>query len=95
MEIKFIVPEWHIEDIIREEISKAVTERVELLCNDDIAQAISATIIRRIAGFSISAPDDKGAIAKILDSKIAEIVKGIEDDFLKNVILERLVSKLN
>lgn len=93
MEIKIEVGDWKVDDIIREELRKAVKDRVDLLDVTEVAKMV-ADAVRQYIRYGNAEPADNGKIAQMLDKRVAELVAGIDDEFLKNTIMERLVRKM-
>lgn len=93
MDFRIQIPDWEIDRIAREEIAKEVKSRVDLVSVKDVATAVLIRLEDYLRK-GTSSIEDSGPIAQMLDKRIGEMIGNIEDEFLKNALLDRLVRKM-
>lgn len=102
MEIKLKVGEWKLSEFVKKAIEEAITDYI----NTTVAKAVGRLDIDKVARTVVehlqnrisydSSRDDgyNDEICKMLDKKVTEMITNIDDEFLKNTIMKRLMQKI-
>ena len=101
MEIKIEISDWKLNEFATKAIEGAITDYI----NTEVAKVVGELDINVVANTVVDhiktriryGKDNDGyndEICQLLDKRVAELVANIDDEFLKNTIMERLIKKM-
>ena len=85
---------WEFEKIVKEGIRDAIKDRIELLDEKGLALEV-CQVVADYVKHGINGPLDNNSIALTLDKRIGEMIMNIDDDFLRNALTQRLLTKID